>query len=471
MSPAQKSVTSKIARTSLVVALLLGTPIPIVWFGAKEAEKRIAAGDLDGAERMLSAFGALSTYPLLPRLAEARVHGVRCELSARKGLDSDAMDHFVKELSILTGHDLTTEATDGEEGPGPAASLLRFRKGVEDWSRGYAAWIESAPESMPDLDRDFLVPVLETETDADPDSVSGDPAFVESLRELFNRATRGEADDEIAPFLGRHSHELEEARRWSDEPGPGGEGIAGVGEASDLFRILYLEFLRSCQNHQEPEALASFARCGRILRRIEAEPSLVALLVIFTLRSQWTGSTDELVERMPLSISFRQGLARELTRYRSDPEFPPLAFRYEYASSRKIYVDSYLEGNWETASPAGRRLFVRQCELAFARHEALAAAVSAGADPKVSEMTLSALHEAGNLSPKILELRLRISRVFYGSKALTEADGGDFAKATDEWVVFLNDSIAMTRLGRLDETLRELYEEEARLIRKLESEP
>jgi hypothetical protein len=101
----------------------------------------------------------------------------------------------------------------------------------------------------------------------------------------------------------------------------------------------------------------------------------------------------------------------------------------------------------------------------------LAAAVSAGADPKVSEMTLSALHEAGNLSPKILELRLWISRVFYGSKALTEADGGDFAKATDEWGVFLNDSIAMTRLGRLDETLRELYEEEARLIRKLESEP
>ena len=102
MSPAQKSVTSKIARTSLVVALLLGTPIPIVWFGAKEAEKRIAAGDSDGAERMLSVFGALSTYPLLPRVAEARVHGVRCELSARKGLDSDAMDHFVKELSILS---------------------------------------------------------------------------------------------------------------------------------------------------------------------------------------------------------------------------------------------------------------------------------------------------------------------------------------------------------------------------------
>jgi hypothetical protein len=35
----------------------------------------------------------------------------------------------------------------------------------------------------------------------------------------------------------------------------------------------------------------------------------------------------------------------------------------------------------------------------------------------------------------------------------------------------LNDSIAMTRLGRLDETLRELYEEETRLIGKLESEP
>lgn len=466
MNPTGKNLLKAIARSVVIASLLLTAPIPIAWYGTKEAERKLAAGDPGGAERLLSWIGAFSTYPLLPRLAEARIHGVRCELSAQRGLDRDAMDHFVKELSILVGREVNSGSAVVQDGRPPVLSPLRFRDGVEAWSRGYAEWRKSAPEAMPDFDRDFLAPVREIRPEVGESGPPLDPRYVESLRDLFNRVRKGEGAEEIVAYLERHAHELERARQWSD-----GTEAVGIEEATDGFRILFLDFAGSCQTHNEAEALKAFARCGRMLRQLEARPSMAALLVNHALRSQWIASVETLLGARSLPPSTRQGLARDLTRYRSDPEFPPLCFRYEYASSRSIYVDSYLEGGWDKASAAGRRLFVRQLELDFALYQALAAAVSPGADPGVSGRTFHELHEATKLSPKVLDLRRRFAKSLYGSGALTEADGRDLAAAVDDWVALYNAAAAVPRLGRLDDSLRELHESEDRLIGKLESGP
>ncbi len=469
MSPTKRRALVIAVRSSLLAAVLFVSPIPIVRLGMHQVEKRIAGGDLEGAERLLSFFGAFSNYPLLPQVLEARIHGVRCELSARKGLDRDAMEHFVKELSILAGREPGPDGITQLQPDEAGASVLRFRKGFAAWSRGYAGWIESSPDVLPEFDRAFLAGI--TARGDEGEHVASSSGSDGSVRELFRRAGRGEGRDDIIGFLAAHGAELTKARRLSDGSGPIGGGLAGIGEAADHFRILVLDFIRSCQTHDEAAVSTAFVRCGRVLRRIESEPSMVALLVVIGLRSQWMEVMETLVDGDALSFPTRQGLVHEWPLCRSNPEFPPLCFRFEYASFRKIYVDSYLGGDWETASPAGRRLFTRQLEMAFARQEALAASVAPDADAAASRKVFASLQEAGNLSPKILELRQRFSKTIYGTNVLGEEDGRDFAKAIDEWIVTINDAVATPRLGRLDDALKELREREEHLLRRLKSSP
>lgn len=473
--PVAKSRALAIAgRSVLLAGLLLASPIPIVRLGTHLAEKRTAAGDLDGAERLLSFVGAFSTYPLLPRLVAGRIHGARCELSAAKGLDRDAIKHFTRELSTVAGRDPKAGAATGPAMKEDEDSALRFRKGFDAWSRGYAGWMGNSPQVMPDFDRAFLPPAPETfggettKSGTETVSASAEPDASGPLRELFRRAANGEGLGEIAGFLAAHDDRLMEARRLGDGSGPVGGGPEGIAEACDGFRLLVLDFLQSYQNDNGEGVLQSLARCGRLLERIETEPSLAVLLASLALRTQWIGAVETAVEGGPLDSPTRLGLVRELTRYRSDPEFPSLCFRFEYAFLRRIYVDSYLGGSWETASAAGRRLFVRQLELAFDRYKALAEAVSPGADPGVSEGTFRALDESVKLSPRIRALRKRFVTSFYGSGELTEADGRDFAAAIEEWIVFFNDAAAIPGLGRLDDSLRELREREDRLISRSE---
>jgi hypothetical protein len=379
------------------------------------------------------------------------------------------MEHFVKELSILAGRDPGPGGINHLKPDDAGASVLRFRKGFAAWSRGYAGWIESRPDTLPDFDRAFLAGIPSRGDEGE--NVVSSSGSDGSVRELFRRAGRGEGRDDILGFLAAHGAELAEARRLSDGSGPIGGGLAGIGEAADHFRILVLDFLRSCQTHNETEVSTALVRCGRILRRIESEPSMGALLVVIGLRSQWMEVMETLVDGAALPFPTRQGLVREWTPCRSNPEFPPLCFRFEYASFRKIYVDSYLGGDWETASPAGRRLFTRQLEMAFARHEALAAALAPDADAVASRNVFASLQEAGNLSPKILDLRQRFAKTVYGTNVLGEEDGRDFAKAIDEWIVTINDAVATPRLGRLDDSLKELREREEHLLRRLKSSP
>ena len=462
-----KHVIGIAVRSVLIASLLFSSPIGIVWFGAVEAEKRVARGDLPGAERWLQVIEALSTYPLLPKLVEARVHGVRCEFSSARGDYSEAMDSFLREMSLWAGRDLAHAGTKAPEEKTAGLSSLRFRKGAEAWQRGYGEWIVSSPASMPDFDREFLPPAPANGEDLNPSSSDrteavDDEVYLETLRDLFNRASRGERMDEIQTFLDGHPAELEAARRLASESA--GVAIPETAKAADAFRLLVLDLIRSCQTHNESGTLEAFDLCGRILRRIEAEPSLVALLATHALRTEWCGALEILRDHALLSPPVREGLARDLNRYRSTPDFPELCMRHEYAGLRETYVDSLLDGNWETASPSGRRLFVHCLERLFARQSALAAALAEDADPGESSKTFSRLHEVDGVVKRLLVFRKTIAGSFYGSDPLTEQDGRDFAGAVDEAQVVLLDGIVTPKLGRLDESLRELRARENELI-------
>lgn len=470
MAASRKRVIGIAVRSVLIASLLFSSPIGIVWFGAIEAEKRVARGDLPVGERWLQVIGALSSYPLLPNLVEARVHGVRCELSAARGDYSEAMDSFLRELSLWAGRDLAHAGTKAPEEKTAGLSSLRFRKGAEAWQRGYDEWILSAPASMPDFDREFLPPAPASGEDLNPPlsdrtKPADDEAYVETLRDLFNRARRGERMDEIPTFLEGHPGKLEEASQLAS--GSAGIGIPETANAADAFRLLVLELILACQTHNDTGALEAFDRCGRILRRIEAEPSLVALLATFALRTEWCGALEVLRDQALLSPLVREGLVRDLTRFRSTPDFPALCMRHEYAGLRENYVDSLLDGNWEAASPSGRRLYVRCLELLFARQSALAAALAEDADPGESSKTFGQLHETDWIEKRLLALRKKIAVAFYGSHALTKQDGRDFAEAVDEVQVVLLDGIVTPKLGRLDESLRELRTREDELIETL----
>jgi hypothetical protein len=99
-----------VVRAVLLAALLLGSLLPLVWLGSQRAEKSIASGTLMEAERWLALLGAFSTYPLLPTPVRARIEGVACQLALAQGRKSDALEHFRKEIAILAGREINSEA-------------------------------------------------------------------------------------------------------------------------------------------------------------------------------------------------------------------------------------------------------------------------------------------------------------------------------------------------------------------------
>lgn len=473
MSSTSRRPSVIVLRALLLAALLLGSPVPLVWFGAQRAETAIASGTLVEAERWLAVLGAFSTYPLLPTPARARIEGVACQLATAQGRRSDAVDHFQKEIAILVGRELNSEAT------GKEFEFLRFRKGIEAFREGFRNWSESAPDEFPTFDSDFLperraageVPEKDRRSPALSDAAvrltEALPPLVSILRERYSAAIHEDADGQVGAFLAEHAKVVELARELADSMEDRSLSLDEVGPAADAFRLLLMDFVAKARAGEEAAALKSFEQCGRLLRAFESKPSIVALLVSTALRSGWYAAVEGLEAADALPTATKEGIAERLTLFGFDPRFPVECARHEYADQRDLLAGSLLGGSWEASPPAGKRLFVRALELNLAQARLLAEALDPETPPDQSDAILESIRDYDGHADAFLAMRPLMVDVWYGSRELGEEDGKVYGEAVDECVAATLAGNAQLRLGRLGSTLHELREEQRRVFESL----
>lgn len=309
------------------------------------------------------------------------------------------MDHFLREMEILMGHPIYGVASQGFLGSAPDLGFLEFRKDLDAWRRGYREWAERAPAFPPDFDREFLPPAFDGRSHEYWDSagpLSNEPGprgeeAPSSLRDLYSRAKGGDATEETRLFLERNLPYLEQAREWADRAGSPEDAPLSIELASDAFRVLLLDLVHQAQIDAETGAVGSLERCGRILRKMEEHPSVAAVLVNFSLRSDWLVVVERIADRFGARPEIQQAFAEQLTRFAFDPGIPAMGLRRDYAFYRETFSETYLGGDWETAAPQNRRRFGRQIELLHGRFQKWAIALS----PETSPDLAGPLRQAG----------------------------------------------------------------------------
>lgn len=444
------------------------------WFVAKHlafANTALDSGDPEAAKISLDAISPFAGSWFLPGKRSARLFGLQCDLALTLNDLAAGLELQMREYETLGILNLPIDIPPGSSIS--AEPLRKDREGAAEWAEGFEEYQKRPDPAGPLDDSDLipepLVPLPEEENAWHlTRKIEGFTEREHDLAGLISGWLKEDRDTAgMSSLLSKLDSDLAILREAARKPGWQPPTRDLEGNMPDCARLLLIDFIHAAEQGDFAHAASALEDHCQFVDNLRGQPSIAQLLILIGTRGVLLDVLGHSLDCISFPDPALDRMAGAISASAMKVSFPSDAVRHSYADMKHLLTTSMLETSGDRSpNPVAPHLLSVTLRKVSHYYRILAEPLAPElilADPFVE----SASDSKDKMASALLELRRSFSEVLYGNGVLTKDQGREAAKRLIESIAENTAATGRLNLGRIQATIRDQWDKEEALLRKL----